>query len=384
MARQTMAAAVAVLLALAAGAAAQPRQMPGRGASNCGGIGQKCCPECPPDTPLTACDQWSCTNNAQCYMFAGEQGLPPDGGEGFPMVCLSTPKTCGQEGQPCCYNSDPASACWERGNCSLGAVGTAAGSDRVCCARVMLFNNALAQPQRTPPSIPAGEDRCKGGLTCIAENVIPYSSYDQYQKLLSDASRTSDASLMGTCKKLTKSDCGKMWRPCGAAASKLGCSGDALKCGAGSFCGSPGDTRLGAPRCLPLPESCGKVGKACCPANKDGIVRERSFIDKKTPVPFCEDGQSMCVWAHEDFANYGTKQFPESPGACVYACVHVCMLWVCVRLKRGVVDDLQVQQSVLRVLSVLRCNRLMLVLSLSSHPKQKPAHAHPSNRHQTL
>jgi hypothetical protein len=25
------------------------------------------------------------------------------------MVCLATPKTCGMEGQPCCYNSDPAS-----------------------------------------------------------------------------------------------------------------------------------------------------------------------------------------------------------------------------------------------------------------------------------
>jgi hypothetical protein len=25
------------------------------------------------------------------------------------MLCLATPKTCGQEGQPCCYNLDPAS-----------------------------------------------------------------------------------------------------------------------------------------------------------------------------------------------------------------------------------------------------------------------------------
>jgi hypothetical protein len=43
-------------------------------------------------------------------------------------------------------------------------------------------------------------------------------------------------------------------------------------------------------------------------------VRERSFVDKKTPVPFCNDGDSMCVWAYEDFTKYGTSQFPQSPG----------------------------------------------------------------------
>jgi hypothetical protein len=151
-------------------------------------------------------------------------------------------------------------------------------------------------------------------MTCIAEGVIPYSSYSQYKTLTADFSKTGDAQVMGTCKKLTKADCGQLWAPCGKAAAKLGCSLTQMQCGAGAFCASPGDTRLGAPRCLPLPTNCGKLGAACCPANKDGIIRERSFIDKKTPVPFCEDGQSMCVWAHEDFAGYGTKQFPESPG----------------------------------------------------------------------
>lgn len=33
------------------------------------------------------------------------------GGEGFPMVCLASPKDCGKEGKACCYNSDPASEC---------------------------------------------------------------------------------------------------------------------------------------------------------------------------------------------------------------------------------------------------------------------------------
>jgi len=182
------------------------------------------------------------------------------------MVCLATPKTCGQEGQPCCYNSDAAS-----------------------------------------------EDRCQSGLSCVAENLIPYSSYAQYKKLTADLKATADVKVMGVCKKLTKADCGKLWRPCGSAAQRLGCSGPELQCAADAYCASPGDTRLGAPRCLPLPESCGRLGKACCPANKDGIVRERSFIDKQTPVPFCSDG-AMCVWHHDDYADYGTKQFPTSPG----------------------------------------------------------------------
>ncbi|KAI8468958.1 MAG: hypothetical protein J3K34DRAFT_425409, partial [Monoraphidium minutum] len=250
-----------------AGAGAQPRAMPKRAPKTCGGLGQKCCPECPPDTPLTACDQWSCSDGTQCYMFANQQGVPPDGGDGYPMLCLATPKTCGREGAPCCYNSDPAS-----------------------------------------------EDRCQPGLSCVAEGVIPYSSYDQYAAIVKDYAKTADPAVMGSCRKLTKADCGKAWRPCGAAAAKLGCDNKAQGCGAGMFCASPGDTRIGGPRCLPLPPKCGKLGGPCCPANKDGFVRETSFIDKSTPVPFCDDGGSMCVWAYEDYNKYGTAQFPESPG----------------------------------------------------------------------
>jgi hypothetical protein len=167
----------------------------------------------------------------------------------------------------------------------------------------------------TPPHPQnAGEDRCQAGLTCIAEGVIPYSSHAQYLQLTAAFNRTADAKVMGACRKLTKADCGKLWRPCGSAAAKLGCAGAELQCGAGAFCGSPGDTRLGAPRCLPLPPGCGAVGKACCPANRDGaVVRERSLIDK-APVPFCTDPGSMCVWDVNDFASYGVGQFPTSQG----------------------------------------------------------------------
>ncbi|GBF95794.1 hypothetical protein Rsub_08230 [Raphidocelis subcapitata] len=118
---------------------------------------------------------------------------------------------------------------------------------------------------------------------------------------------------MGTCRKLTQTDCGKLWRPCGAAASKLGCSGAALQCPQGAFCASPGDTRLGAPRCLPMPANCGKLGSACCPANAEGGARERSFIDG-APVPTCSDGRSMCVWSSSDYESHGTAQFPQFPG----------------------------------------------------------------------
>ena len=146
--------AAVLLIAAAAGAAAQPRAMPKKASETCGSIGQKCCSECPPDTPpegerraagrwatsagrlvggacaagycgralnarrwaeggmrLSAtrtstfirgcrtrgarvhsrarprrnrraraeCDQWSCGDGAQCYMFASEAGVPPDG-----------------------------------------------------------------------------------------------------------------------------------------------------------------------------------------------------------------------------------------------------------------------------------------------------------------
>lgn len=164
---------------------------------------------------------------------------------------------------------------------------------------------------------PPGQDRCGAGLTCVAEGTIPYSSYEQYKKLTgspSDYAKTSDPGVMGTCRKLTTADCGKLWRPCGGAAEKLGCSGDALNCAADAFCASPGDTRLGAPRCLPVPPRCGTVGAACCPGNAGGTVRERWYVDKKTPVPTCNDGKSMCVWSYDDYRDYGTGQFPDSPG----------------------------------------------------------------------
>jgi hypothetical protein len=320
-------------------------------------------------------------------LVSSTQPHPPPpaatGGDGFPMVCLASPKNCGQEGQPCCYNSDPASEPGGGGlfggcTASRGAWPRASAAGRGP-AGSPLHSAAQAQRQAArrpprqrpplnavlPPLPPAtGEDRCTGGLTCIAEGVIPYGSYQQYQQLTGNPSATGSTSVMGTCRRLSQvrraagggprlprhhlgcqtrpqvtrspgrrrapqptpenpsgpppsrpqADCGRLWRPCGAAASKLGCSGAALNCGAGSFCASPGDTRLGAPRCLPLPAGCGRLGQPCCPANKDGIVRERSFADKSTPVPFCEDGESMCVWANEDFRSYGTGQFPESPG----------------------------------------------------------------------
>jgi hypothetical protein len=146
-------------------------------------------------------------------------------------------------------------------------------------------------------------------------------------------SATADAAVMGTCRKLTKADCGKLWRPCGAAAKKLGCDGAALKCddAAAAFCASPGDTRLGGPRCLPLPPDCGKLGSVCCPANVGGSVRERSIgADKGAPVPTCTDGRSMCVWQADDYAAHGTAQFPHPVGECCGAIMALDVTCVCV------------------------------------------------------
>lgn len=161
---------------------------------------------------------------------------------------------------------------------------------------------------------PPGEDRCLAGLSCVAEGIIPYASYSQFLYLSRNHSATADPRAMGVCRRLTQADCGQLWRPCGRAAAKLKCSGAKLQCGADAFCASPGDTRLGAPRCLPLPYQCGRLGRPCCPANKGGFVRERSKVDRKTPVPFCHGDESMCVWVFDDFDKHGTAQFPESPG----------------------------------------------------------------------
>lgn len=119
--------------------------------------------------------------------------------------------------------------------------------------------------------------------------------------------------LPPTCspiRNLTKSDCGKMYKPCGGAAEALGCKGAALICPAGAYCASPGDTRLGAPRCLPLPPGCGKLDGPCCPANTGNKTTETWYVDKSTPVPFCSDGRSACVWQRMDYLQHGTASFP--------------------------------------------------------------------------
>jgi hypothetical protein len=73
-------AASALLLLAATGAAAQPREMPGRGGGgSCGAVGQRCCPKCQPDVPLSACDQWACNNGAQVRLHPAEQAAPPGG-----------------------------------------------------------------------------------------------------------------------------------------------------------------------------------------------------------------------------------------------------------------------------------------------------------------
>lgn len=114
-------------------------------------------------------------------------------------------------------------------------------------------------------------------------------------------------------RKLTKQDCGKLWMPCGGVAKKLGCQEKQhLLCGAGAFCASPGDTRLGGPRCLPLPSKCGTFDNPCCPANKGGVTPELWIMDNKTPVPYCSDGKSFCVWNFNDFDKQGVANFPNN------------------------------------------------------------------------
>jgi hypothetical protein len=74
------------------------------------------------------------------------------------------------------------------------------------------------------------------------------------------------------------------------------------------------DTMLGAARCLPLPLRCGLRNNACCPANKDTVVRERSWQDNKSPVPFCSDGLSFCLWKYKDYAANGLQGINDQGG----------------------------------------------------------------------
>jgi hypothetical protein len=71
---------------------------------------------------------------------------------------------------------------------------------------------------------------------------------------------------------------------------------------------------LGASRCLPLPPRCGQRNNACCPANKEGVVRETSLQDQITPVPYCADGASFCVWQFNDYSQSGLKSINAAGG----------------------------------------------------------------------
>lgn len=106
----------------------------------------------------------------------------------------------------------------------------------------------------------------------------------------------------------------KLWNPCGAAARRIGCAESAVGCPAGSFCASPADTGLGAPRCLPLPKNCGRADAPCCPANARRAPVELWIQDNATAVPFCEPG-SFCLWQIRDYRRYGLAALTAQPGS---------------------------------------------------------------------
>lgn len=137
--------------------------------------------------------------------------------------------------------------------------------------------------------------------------------------------------------------------PCGGAAKALGCANTG--CVAGHYCASPGDTRLGGARCLPLPPKCGTIGNACCPGNAPGkpvtvgTGRLGALLKDVTPpsargriqvqgarnrtgfnrtsrytlasLPWCSEPGSMCVWAYEDYADHGLDPIPQFQGRAV-------------------------------------------------------------------
>lgn len=78
------------------------------------------------------------------------------GGDGFPMVCLATPKGCGKEGSPCCYSSDAAS------ECSAGCQCWSCSANRCCWRLCRVGRGQAALPQqrrgeRARPTLMASE-----------------------------------------------------------------------------------------------------------------------------------------------------------------------------------------------------------------------------------
>lgn len=88
--------------------------------------------------------------------------------------------------------------------------------------------------------------------------------------------------------------CGAPNGPCGAAIpAGVQCPKGPGWCQAGYYCGWSKNTDE-ASRCLPLPESCGKAGHACCPSNTDSP--HTSLDDKLNRKPFCKDGSYCLYW----------------------------------------------------------------------------------------
>jgi hypothetical protein len=109
-------------------------------------------------------------------------------------------------------------------------------------------------------------------------------------------------------------DCGKRFFPCGAAARRIGCPEAGVQCSnaAEDFCAAPSDTMLGASRCLPLPLRCGKRNNACCPGNTGGTTKAVWAQDGVTPIPYCSDNTSFCVWKHQDYTVAGLQILNEA------------------------------------------------------------------------
>lgn len=88
--------------------------------------------------------------------------------------------------------------------------------------------------------------------------------------------------------------CGAPNGPCGAAIpAGVQCPKGPGWCQAGHYCGWSKNADE-ASRCLPLPESCGKAGHACCPSNTDSP--HTSLEDKLSRKPFCKDGSYCLYW----------------------------------------------------------------------------------------
>ncbi|KAF6251018.1 hypothetical protein COO60DRAFT_1645593, partial [Scenedesmus sp. NREL 46B-D3] len=204
----------------------------------CGGLGQQCCPRCPPGTPAAECDVMECTGGRRCYQFGSKDGPIPDGTRRFPQLCLDSPlvsdapAAAGQQaaGQQAAGQQQQASRQQQQASSSrpaaagqraaaAGQQAAEAAGQRAAATGQQAAEAAGQQAAEAAGQRAAGEqqkcgqagqpccyssdataeaERCRPGLTCIVE-AVGYADSAMFRRLAANASLVRSTAVMGAC-----------------------------------------------------------------------------------------------------------------------------------------------------------------------------------------